>query len=83
MAESFLAAALGDPPPGVSVETVWQDHDLGSYPSLAVIWDEFVEEPWNFIQRAEHALSEFDAAIDWRRIRPSNDWGSEPEFASD
>jgi hypothetical protein len=71
MAQCFLAAALGTPPPGVEIGTVWHDHDLGSYPSLAVIWDDGTVEPWEFVRRAENALAVFEDAIDWSRIKPS------------
>lgn len=72
MAQSFLAIALGDPPDGVKIGVTWQNHDLGSYPTLCVDYPEFGPEPWDFIRRAEDALSEFSDAIDWHRIRPSN-----------
>ena len=74
MALSFLAAALGDPPAGVSIDIVSNDHDLGSYPSLAVLWEDGTSEPWDFIRRTEEALTEFDNAIEWHRIRPSDFW---------
>ena len=72
MAISFLTAALGDPPSGATIEVAWQDHDLGSYPAVAVNWHEGTSEPWEFIHRAEKALLEFNDAIDWHRIRPSH-----------
>lgn len=74
MAMSFLTAALGDPPTGVTTGVAWQDHDLGSYPALAVDWQEGATEPWEYIRRAEEALSEFNDSIDWHRIRPSRFW---------
>ena len=77
IAQSFLAAALGDPPTGVRIDVVWSDHDLGSYPSLAVLWEDLVPEPTEFIRRAEGALNAFSDAIDWYRIRPSTFWPEE------
>ena len=73
-AQSFLAAALGDPPEGVAIRVVWHDHDFGSYPTLSVTWGDFVDEPWDFVRRAEAALRVFEDAIDWSRIRPSDFW---------
>jgi hypothetical protein len=74
MALMFLGAALRDPPLGVAIEQVDEEHDLGSYPTLAVLWGDGVSKPNDFIRSAEHALAEFEAAIDWSRIRPSNFW---------
>lgn len=72
MAQSFLSIALGDPPDGVTVRVALQDHGFGTYPTLCVDYPEFGPEPWGFIRQAEDALSEFNDAIDWHRIRPSN-----------
>lgn len=74
IAISFLTAALGDPPAGAILAIVWMDHDLGTYPALAVDWPDFGNEPRNFISSAEEALCEFNDAIDWSRLRPSNFW---------
>ncbi len=69
---SFLAAALGQPPSGVTIDVAWQDHDLGAYPAIAVEWTDVTPEPRVFIRRVEGALCVFDDAIDWSRIRPSD-----------
>lgn len=71
LALCFLNAALGAPPTGVNIQVVYCDHELGSYPSLAVCWEDFGSEPSDYVRRAEAALREFDGAIDWYRIRPS------------
>lgn len=71
LAQTFLAYALGDPPEGVRVGLQYHDHDLGSYPTLSVIWREFTSEPTDFIRRAEYALREFNQAVDWSRLHPS------------
>ncbi len=69
---SFLAAALGQPPSGVTINVAWQDHDLGAYPAVAVEWTDVTPEPRAFIRRVEAALRVFEDAIDWSRIRPSD-----------
>lgn len=73
-AQSFLAAALGNPPDGVAIRVVWSDHELGTCPALAVTWPDFAPEPWDFMHRAEDALNVFNDAIDWSRLRPSDFW---------
>lgn len=80
---SFLHASLGDPPPGCELCVLDVDHDLGSYPVLAVVWSDGVSEPWDYIREAEAALSEFDNAIDWSRVRPSEVRDSGPSANSD
>lgn len=71
-AKEFLLFALGDPPIGVRVDVQSHDHDLGSYSTLAVFWQEGYPEPWKFIRRAEDALSIFNDAVDWSCLDPSN-----------
>ena len=83
MALKFLDAALGGPPTGVTVDIVWLDHDLGSYPSLAATWDEGVEEPWRFIRRAEDALCRLNEAVNWSGIRPSDFWAGDEDGDDD
>ena len=72
IAKRFLNLALGTPPEGVYIDVAWSDHELGSYPSLAVFWDDFCPEPNEFIRGAENALSIFNKSIDWCMIKPSN-----------
>lgn len=71
MAMTFLAAALGDPPQGVTIDIVLEDNDLGDTPAIAVCWPELDDKPWGFIRRAASALATFDDAVDWSRIHPS------------
>ncbi|NSL93047.1 hypothetical protein [Acetobacter syzygii] len=72
MAKSFLNFALGVPPEGVHIDVAWSDYELGSYPSLAVFWDDFYPEPSKFIRCAENALNIFNKSIDWYMIKPSS-----------
>lgn len=74
IAISFLIASLGDPPCGAEFCVVDEDHELGTYPALAVIWPDASPEPRDYIREAEGALCEFNDAIDWTRLRPSNFW---------
>jgi len=35
----FLRHACGGPPAGCKLDVVYQDHDRGTYPSIALAWD--------------------------------------------
>jgi hypothetical protein len=42
----------GDPPPDMELEIVWQEHELGNYPSIGLVWDDPMRgTPWNYIPR--------------------------------
>ena len=51
----------GDPPPGMELEIVWQEHELGNYPTIGLVWDDPMRvTPWNYISRCEAALTAFE-----------------------
>jgi hypothetical protein len=51
----------GDPPPEMELEIVWQEHELGDYPSIGLVWDDPMRgTPWNYISRCEAALTAFE-----------------------
>ena len=76
LASVWLSFAIGDPPAGVSIELVSQDHDFGTYNTVAVCWDEAfcLTRPSSFIRMAEDALSRFDRAVEWGDLDPSDYW---------
>jgi len=40
---------------------VWQDHELGQYPVIGLVWDDPMRgTPWNYISRCEAALTAFE-----------------------
>jgi hypothetical protein len=48
----------GDPPPEMELEIVWQEHELGDYPSIGLVWNDPMRgTPWNYISRCEAALT--------------------------
>lgn len=62
-AKEYIVFACGEPPPGVALDVVFHDHELGSYPDLG-IWYE-CNAPYDYIRRCEHALEVFNGAVAW------------------
>lgn len=61
LAIKHLKEICGEPPPEMELEIVWQDHELGQYPVIALVWeDPFRGVPWNYISRCEAALTAFE-----------------------
>jgi len=51
----------GDPPPEMELEIVWQEHELGIYPTIGLVWEDPMRgTPWNYICRCEAALLAFE-----------------------
>ena len=51
----------GDPPPEMKLEIVWQEHELGNYPTIGLVRDDPMRgTPWNYISRCEAALTAFE-----------------------
>jgi hypothetical protein len=47
----FIKQECGAPARGVDVEVVWEDHELGGYPVIAVVWDDYtVECPYDYVE---------------------------------
>lgn len=61
LAIKFIKRACGKPPRGVDVQISWEDHELGSYPVISVIWDDFVTGyPGEYIGKCIEAFERFD-----------------------
>jgi hypothetical protein len=46
----------GDPPTEMELEIVWQEHELGSCPTIGLAWDDPMRgTPGNYISRCEAA----------------------------
>ena len=59
-------------PEGFELGIMWQEHDLGDYPSIGVQWDgPWSEPPSKFMRRCEEALRIFDRSVEWASINPS------------
>lgn len=57
-------------PHGCKIEIIWSEHELGSYPSLGVTWEDPMSPPYGLLSRLEFALRRFDDAIDWSVLEP-------------
>jgi hypothetical protein len=58
LAIRHIKQVCGDPPPEMELEIVWQEHELGNYPIIALVWEDPTRgAPWNYISRCEVALT--------------------------
>jgi hypothetical protein len=61
LAIRHLKEICGDPPPEMDLEIVWQDHELGQYPVIGLVWEDPMRGvPWNYISRCEAALAAYE-----------------------
>lgn len=67
LAKGYVKLVCGDAPSGSKLGIMWQDHDLGSYPSLGV-WSDY-EPPWDYVDACERALEVFDDAVSWQGLK--------------
>jgi hypothetical protein len=43
------------------VQVQWQDHELGSYPTIALLWEDAMRgTPWNYLERWRVALTAYE-----------------------
>jgi hypothetical protein len=71
MALSYLKFVIGDPPAGCDLGIMWNEHELGEYPSVGVWWGPpQMDIPQEYISRCEFALEKFDDSIAWSEIEP-------------
>jgi hypothetical protein len=62
LAIEYIKQACGQPPRGVDVQIAREDHELGSYPVIAVIWDDSITEyPDEYIGRCIEAFERCDS----------------------
>jgi hypothetical protein len=56
----YIKERCGEPPAGVDVEIMYQDHELGSYPVIAVVWDDYeTSYPDEYIAKCIEAYEKF------------------------
>jgi hypothetical protein len=61
LAIKYIKQICGEPPRGVDVEVTWNDHELGSYPVISVVWDDYIAEyPDEYIEKCIEAFERFD-----------------------
>lgn len=58
LAIKHLVKVRGEPPPEIELEIQWQEHDLGEFPTIALVWDDPMRgAPSNCLSTCEAALT--------------------------
>jgi hypothetical protein len=61
LAIKYIKQACGKPPRGADVQVTLEDHDLGCYPVISVVWDDsIIEYPGRYIGKCIEAFEHFD-----------------------
>lgn len=61
LAIRHIKKVCGVPPPEMELEIIWQEHELGNYPVIGLVWEDAMRgTPWNYIARCEAALAAFE-----------------------
>jgi len=61
LAIKHLEKVCGEPPPEMELGIQWQEHDLGEYPVIVLMWEDAMRgAPWNYISRCEVALMAYE-----------------------
>jgi hypothetical protein len=56
-----IIETCGPPPPEMELEVQWQEHELGSYPVIVLIWEDAMRgAPAKYLNKCEAALFEFE-----------------------
>jgi hypothetical protein len=90
LAIRHIIKVCGEPPPEMELEVQWQDHELGSYPLIALAWEDGMRgAPWNYLARCEAALAAFENGGElppgWTMppVRSDDDDGLDETFEDD
>lgn len=90
LAIRYITELCGGPPPEMQLEIVWQEHELGNYPTVGLVWDDPTRgTPWNYISRCEVALTAYENGGElppgWSMppVRSEGDDGFEEPFDPD
>lgn len=61
LAIKHLVKVCGEPPPEMKLEIEWQEHELGSYPTIVLMWNDPMRgAPSNYLSRCEAALAAYE-----------------------
>lgn len=61
LAIEYIKGRCGEPPQGAELILSWEEHDLGSYPVIALIWDDCtVGYPDEYIGKCIDGLEAFE-----------------------
>ncbi len=67
LAMRYINWVCGNPPPGVQIGIMSNDHDLGTYTDIGLYSDFTL--PAEYVSACERALSAFDASVNWSSLR--------------
>jgi hypothetical protein len=60
-----IVKTCGPPPREMELELQWEEHELGSYPVIALVWEDPMRgAPWEYITECENALFDFERQDD-------------------
>jgi hypothetical protein len=61
LAIQHLNQVCGEPPPEMELEIVWQEHDLGNYPVIGLVWEDSMRgTPRDYVARCQTALDAYE-----------------------
>jgi hypothetical protein len=61
LAIKHLIKVCGELPPEMELEVQWQEHDLGEYPTIVLMWEDAMRgAPWDYIEKCGEALTEYE-----------------------
>lgn len=61
LAIRHIIKTCGAPPPEMGLEVQWQEHELGSYPMIVLLWEDGARAaPWDYVSECQDALDEME-----------------------
>jgi len=61
LAIRYIVKVCGELPPEMELEVQWQEHELGSYPTIVLLWEDAMRgAPWEYIEKCEAALTAYE-----------------------
>lgn len=77
---ALLRVLCGTEPAGTELAVTWQDHELGEYSEISLVWEQgsLDEEHRHFISQCETTIRDLDECVKWdelwdlrKSLRPS------------
>jgi len=61
LAIRHIIKTCGPPPEEMELEVQWQEHELGSYPLIVLLWEDGMRgAPWDYIARCQEVLEDYE-----------------------
>ena len=61
LAIRHIVKICGELPPEMDLEVQWQEHELGSYPTIVLSWEDAMRgAPWEYIEKCDVALTAYE-----------------------